>query len=66
MPLFKLLGILDIFAVIGYALLLTVEKSAVKYLACYLIAIPIYCGPGLNEICEPSPKQKPIPLQQLT
>lgn len=43
------LGILDTFAVIGYALLATVESNAVRYFACYLIAIPLYCGPGLNE-----------------
>ncbi|KAF4122714.1 transporter [Geosmithia morbida] len=45
-----LLG-LDVFAVIGYAILLGVEDSpSVRYFACYLIAIPLYCGPGLNEI----------------
>ncbi|KAL4953736.1 MFS transporter [Aspergillus filifer] len=45
-----LLFILDIFPVIGYALLLSVQTSGVRYFACYLIAIPLYCGPGLNEI----------------
>ncbi|KAL4963831.1 allantoate permease family MFS transporter [Aspergillus stella-maris] len=45
-----LLLILDIFPVIGYSLLLSVQKSGVRYFACYLIAIPLYCGPGLNEI----------------
>uniref|UniRef100_A0A8H7K8H4 Major facilitator superfamily (MFS) profile domain-containing protein n=1 Tax=Bionectria ochroleuca TaxID=29856 RepID=A0A8H7K8H4_BIOOC len=45
------LGILDIFAVVGYAILLGVSNSpGARYFACYLIAIPIYCGPGLNEI----------------
>ena len=54
---FKLLLILGVFAVIGYAILLGVSNSAgVRYFACYLIAIPLYCGPGLNEICEnPAP-----------
>ncbi|KAF9872232.1 major facilitator superfamily transporter [Colletotrichum karsti] len=43
--------ILDFFAVIGYAILLGVSNSpGVRYFACYLIAIPLYCGPGLNEI----------------
>ncbi|KAL4798075.1 hypothetical protein BDV19DRAFT_35492 [Aspergillus venezuelensis] len=45
-----LLLILDIFPVIGYSILLSVQKSGVRYFACYLIAIPLYCGPGLNEI----------------
>ena len=40
---------LDIFAVIGYALLVASDSNAVKYAACYLIALPLYCGPGLNE-----------------
>ncbi|CAG9970426.1 unnamed protein product [Clonostachys byssicola] len=45
------LGILDIFAVIGYAILLGVSNSpGARYFACFLIAIPLYCGPGLNEI----------------
>ncbi|KAK7219159.1 hypothetical protein V2G26_007162 [Clonostachys chloroleuca] len=45
------LGILDIFAVVGYSILLGVSNSpGVRYFACYLIAIPLYCGPGLNEI----------------
>lgn len=42
--------ILDVFAIIGYIILLTVESNRAKYAACYLIAIPLYCGPGLNEI----------------
>ncbi|KAI1761332.1 nicotinic acid plasma membrane transporter [Hypoxylon sp. FL1150] len=43
--------ILDTFAVIGYAILLGVPGNAwVRYFACFLIAIPLYCGPGLNEI----------------
>lgn len=41
--------VLDTFAVIGYALLVGAENNAIKYFACYLIAIPLYCGPGLNE-----------------
>ncbi|KAI1365458.1 high-affinity nicotinic acid transporter [Xylaria arbuscula] len=41
--------VLDIFAVIGYVILITVESNAVRYFACYLIAIPLYCGPGINE-----------------
>ncbi|CAI0643035.1 unnamed protein product [Colletotrichum noveboracense] len=45
-----LLG-LDVFAVVGYAILLGVANSpGIRYFACYLIAIPLYCGPGLNEI----------------
>ncbi|KAG4437500.1 hypothetical protein IFR05_007010 [Cadophora sp. M221] len=40
---------LDIFAVVGYALLVSADSNVVKYVACYLIAIPLYCGPGLNE-----------------
>ncbi|KAI8262816.1 hypothetical protein K4K58_000390 [Colletotrichum sp. SAR11_239] len=47
-----LLG-LDVFAVVGYAILLGVANSpGIRYFACYLIAIPLYCGPGLNEIYE--------------
>ncbi|KAH8888019.1 MFS general substrate transporter [Thozetella sp. PMI_491] len=46
-----LLLILDVFAVIGYALLLGVSNNAgVRCFACYLIALPLYCGSGLNEI----------------
>ncbi|KAF7526850.1 hypothetical protein G7054_g10630 [Neopestalotiopsis clavispora] len=41
---------LDIFAVIGYAILLGVpNRPSVRYFACFMIAIPIYCGPGLNQ-----------------
>lgn len=40
---------LDILAIIGYAILITVESSSIKYFACFLIAMPLYCGPGLNE-----------------
>lgn len=41
---------LDIFAVLGYAILLGVpDQPGVRYFACYMIAIPIYCGPGLNQ-----------------
>ncbi|EOO00771.1 putative high-affinity nicotinic acid transporter protein [Phaeoacremonium minimum UCRPA7] len=40
----------DICAVIGYVLIIKVESNAVKYFACYLIAIPLYCGAGLNEM----------------
>lgn len=48
----QILGILDLFAIIGYAILLGASSSpGVRYFACYLIAIPLYCGPGLNEIC---------------
>ncbi|KAF5521878.1 putative transporter [Colletotrichum aenigma] len=47
-----LLG-LDVFAVVGYAILLGVANGpGIRYFACYLIAIPLYCGPGLNEIYE--------------
>ncbi|KAH7010185.1 high-affinity nicotinic acid transporter [Ilyonectria destructans] len=45
----SVLLVLDIFAVVGYAILLGVESSSVQYLACFMIAIPLYCGPGLNE-----------------
>lgn len=49
----QLLLILDVFAVIGYAILLGVSGNpGVRYFACFLIAIPLYCGPGLNEICK--------------
>lgn len=40
---------MDTFAVIGYALMVGVQSNAVKYFACYMIAIPLYCGAGLNE-----------------
>ncbi|KAH7363015.1 high-affinity nicotinic acid transporter [Plectosphaerella cucumerina] len=43
------LFVLDIFAVVGYAILLAVENSGVRYFACFMIALPLYCGPGLNE-----------------
>jgi MFS family permease len=43
------LFVLDIFAVAGYAILLTVKNSNIQYFAVYLIALPLYCGPGLNE-----------------
>lgn len=33
------LFVLDIFAVIGYAILLTVKNSSIQYFACFLIAI---------------------------
>lgn len=40
------------FAIVGYAILLGVsDRPGVRYFACYLIAIPLYCGVGLNEIC---------------
>ncbi|EXJ86744.1 hypothetical protein A1O3_03698 [Capronia epimyces CBS 606.96] len=45
-----LLFFVDIFAIVGYILLLSVKSSGVQYFAYYLIAIPLYCGPGLNEI----------------
>ncbi|KAH7323075.1 high-affinity nicotinic acid transporter [Stachybotrys elegans] len=45
----SILAILDVFAVIGYAILLTVKSASVQYFACFMIAIPLYCGPGLNE-----------------
>ncbi|CAG9953484.1 unnamed protein product [Clonostachys rosea f. rosea IK726] len=39
------------FCCVGYAILLGVSNSpGARYFACYLIAIPLYCGPGLNEI----------------
>ena len=48
----QFLLVLDVFAIIGYAILLGVANNpGVRYFACYLIAIPLYCGPGLNEIC---------------
>ncbi|CAK7219089.1 hypothetical protein SCUCBS95973_003706 [Sporothrix curviconia] len=40
---------LNIFALVGYLLILLVPANGVKYFACYLIAIPLYCGPGINE-----------------
>lgn len=49
----QVLFTLDIFAVIGYAILLAVSDiPGVRYFACYLIAIPLYCGPGLNGVCK--------------
>lgn len=33
---------LDIFAIIGYLLILLVPANGVKYFACYLISIPLY------------------------
>lgn len=45
----SVLLVLDIFAVVGYAILLGVKSSSVQYFACFMIAIPLYCGPGLNE-----------------
>ncbi|KAI0530281.1 high-affinity nicotinic acid transporter [Xylaria digitata] len=41
--------VLDVFAVVGYVILIGVESNAFRYFACYLIALPLYCGPGLNE-----------------
>ncbi|EEY14609.1 high-affinity nicotinic acid transporter [Verticillium alfalfae VaMs.102] len=46
----SILLFLDIFAVAGYAILLSVSNSSVRYFACFLIALPLYCGPGLNEM----------------
>lgn len=40
--------IANIFGIIGYILLLTVDKSAVRYFATYLCAVAVYVGPGLN------------------
>lgn len=49
----QILFTLDIFAAIGYAILLAVpDTPGVRYFACYLIAIPLYCGPGLNGVCK--------------
>ncbi|KZZ92846.1 Major facilitator superfamily domain, general substrate transporter [Moelleriella libera RCEF 2490] len=39
----------DAFAVAGYIILLAVESPGVRYFACYLVAIALFCGPGLNE-----------------
>jgi len=41
--------VLGVFAVVGYTLLVTVKTNGIKYFACYLITLPLYCGPGLNE-----------------
>ncbi|KAJ5642006.1 hypothetical protein N7490_006006 [Penicillium lividum] len=38
----------NILGVIGYILLLTVKSTAVKYFACFLIAVPTYTAVGLN------------------
>ncbi|CRK30992.1 putative transporter like protein [Verticillium longisporum] len=46
----SILLFLDTFAVAGYAILLSVSNSSVRYFACFLIALPLYCGPGLNEM----------------
>lgn len=40
---------LNIFGIIGYILLLSVNSSAVKYFACYLICFSLYTGTGINE-----------------
>lgn len=46
----SILGFLDVFAVVAYLLIILVPASGVKYFACYLVAIPLYCGAGLNEM----------------
>lgn len=46
----SILGVLDIFAVVAYLLIILVPASGVKYFACYLVALPLYCGAGLNEM----------------
>lgn len=46
----SILGVLDVFAVVAYLLIILVPTSGVKYFACYLIALPLYCGAGLNEM----------------
>lgn len=46
----SILGVLDIFAVVAYLLIILVPASGVKYFACYLIALALYCGAGLNEM----------------
>ncbi|KAF2029445.1 hypothetical protein EK21DRAFT_67786, partial [Setomelanomma holmii] len=43
------LFIANIFAVFGYAILLTVKVSSVEYFACFLIALTLYNGLGVNE-----------------
>ncbi|CAK7203604.1 hypothetical protein SEUCBS139899_006341 [Sporothrix eucalyptigena] len=45
----SVLFFLDIFALIGYLIILFVPANGVKYFACYLISIPLYCGAGINE-----------------
>lgn len=39
----------NIFAIVGYVLLVSVKTAGVKYFACYLICFALYIGPGLNE-----------------
>jgi MFS family permease len=46
----SILAFLDLFAVAAYLLIILVPASGVKYFACYLVAIPLYCGAGLNEM----------------
>ena len=46
----SILGCLDTFAIVGYLLIILVPASGVKHFACYLIAIPLYCGAGINEM----------------
>lgn len=46
----SILAFLDVFAVVAYLLILLVPISGVKYFACYLVALPLYCGAGLNEM----------------
>ncbi|KAG7863956.1 hypothetical protein KL918_005422, partial [Ogataea parapolymorpha] len=43
-----LIILLDLFGVVGYALILGNTSSGVKYFACYLICMCLYV-PGLNE-----------------
>jgi len=38
----------NIFGIVGYILLLTVEHNGVKYFATYLCAVAVYVGPGIN------------------
>ncbi|SCU86064.1 LAMI_0D00254g1_1 [Lachancea mirantina] len=38
----------NLLGAVGYIILLTVKKDAVKYFACYLITFSLYTGTGLN------------------
>lgn len=51
----------NIFAIVGYILILVVLNNAVKYFGCYLICFPLYTGTGINEAwitSNTSPKLK--------
>lgn len=44
-----LIVITNLFAIVAYAMLGTVTNAGVLYFAIYLICVPLFMGPGLNE-----------------